>query len=101
MLSGIAPTGRYVELPHVVVIKFEDDKVAQEHIYWDQALLLAQIGLLEENLLPVVGAVRRRCCRRCRPRNGAGAHGRAPHAKRRIILVVNAYRGAPTRLSSA
>ena len=56
MLPGIAPTGRYVELPHVVVMKFEGDKVAHEHIYWDQASLLAQIGLLDENLLPVVGA---------------------------------------------
>jgi carboxymethylenebutenolidase len=56
MLPGIAPTGRYVELPHVVVMKFEGDKVAHEHIYWDQASLLAQVGLLDENLLPVVGA---------------------------------------------
>jgi carboxymethylenebutenolidase len=56
MLPGIAPTGRHVELPHVVVMKFEGDKVAHEHIYWDQASLLAQIGLLDENLLPVVGA---------------------------------------------
>ena len=32
-------------LPHVVVMKFEGDKIAHEHIYWDQACLLAQIGL--------------------------------------------------------
>jgi carboxymethylenebutenolidase len=56
MLPGIAPTGRHVELPHVVVMKFEGDKVAHEHIYWDQASLLVQVGLLDENLLPVVGA---------------------------------------------
>jgi carboxymethylenebutenolidase len=56
MLPGIAPTGRYVELPHVVVMKFEGDKVAHEHIYWDQASLLVQIGLLDEGQLPVVGA---------------------------------------------
>jgi carboxymethylenebutenolidase len=45
MLPGIPPTGRKVVLPHVVVMKFEGDKIAHEHIYWDQACLLAQIGL--------------------------------------------------------
>ena len=56
MLPGIPPTGKYVELPHVVVMKFEGDKIAHEHIYWDQASLLAQIGLLNSKDLPVVGA---------------------------------------------
>lgn len=46
MLPGIPPTGRKVALPHVVVMKFEGGKVAHEHIYWDQACVLAQIGLL-------------------------------------------------------
>jgi carboxymethylenebutenolidase len=47
MLPGIPLTGKYVELPHVVIMKFDDnDKIAHEHIYWDQASLLAQIGLL-------------------------------------------------------
>ena len=45
-----------VELPHVVVMKFAGDKIAHEHIYWDQASLLAQIGLLDSKVLPVVGA---------------------------------------------
>ena len=37
MLPGIPPTGKYVELPHVVVMKFNEGKIAHEHIYWDQA----------------------------------------------------------------
>ena len=53
LLLGITPTGKYVELPHVVVMKFKGNKIAHEHIYWDQASLLAQIGLLDTNNLPV------------------------------------------------
>ena len=56
LLPGVAPTGKYVELPHVIVMKFVGDKIAHEHIYWDQASLLAQIGLLDANTnLPVKG----------------------------------------------
>jgi carboxymethylenebutenolidase len=56
VLPGIEPTGRRVELPHVAVVGFQDGRVAFERIYWDQASLLVQIGLLDENTLPVVGA---------------------------------------------
>ena len=55
MLPHVPPTGRYVELPHVVVMKFEDGKISHEHIYWDQASLLVQIGVLDPKLLPVTG----------------------------------------------
>jgi carboxymethylenebutenolidase len=55
MLPGVPPTGRSVELPVVVVMKFENDKIAHEHIYWDQASLLVQVGLLDPTVLPVVG----------------------------------------------
>jgi carboxymethylenebutenolidase len=55
ILPGIPPTGRYVELPHVVVMKFENGKIAHEHIYWDQASILVQIGLIDPKLLPVTG----------------------------------------------
>jgi carboxymethylenebutenolidase len=56
-LPGVAPTGRKVVLPNVVVMGFDDDgRVAYEHIYWDQASLLVQIGLLDPNALPVSGA---------------------------------------------
>jgi carboxymethylenebutenolidase len=59
-LPGIAPSGRRVEIPVVVVMGFEGGKVASEHIYWDQASLLVQIGLLDTSDLPVTGAVQAR-----------------------------------------
>jgi carboxymethylenebutenolidase len=55
LLPGIPPTGKKVELPHVVVMKFENGKVAHEHVWWDQASLLVQVGLLDPQKLPVVG----------------------------------------------
>lgn len=55
MLPGVPPTGKSVELPVVVVMRFENDKIAHEHIYWDQASLLVQVGLLDPTVLPVVG----------------------------------------------
>ena len=55
MLPGIPPTGKPVELAVVVVMKFENGKIAHEHIYWDQASLLVQVGLLDPTMLPVVG----------------------------------------------
>jgi carboxymethylenebutenolidase len=56
ILPGVAPTGKRVEVPHVVVVAFEGDKIAHEHIYWDQASVLVQVGLLDAARLPVVGA---------------------------------------------
>jgi carboxymethylenebutenolidase len=55
MLPGVAPTGKRVEIPLVAIIKFRGDKLAHEHIYWDQASVLAQIGLLDVRELPVAG----------------------------------------------
>jgi carboxymethylenebutenolidase len=55
MLPGVEPTGRRVELPHVVVVGFEGDMIHHEHVYWDQGSLLVQVGLLEERSLPVTG----------------------------------------------
>jgi carboxymethylenebutenolidase len=55
MLPGIAPTGRRVECPLVVIVHFRDGKLANEHIYWDQASVLVQLGLLDAANLPVVG----------------------------------------------
>ena len=56
MLPGLPPTGRRVEVPLVAIVRFRDGKLAGEHIYWDQASVLVQLGLLDPSLLPVVGA---------------------------------------------
>ena len=56
MLPGIAPTGRRVEVALVVVVHFRDGKLAHEHIYWDQASVLAQLGLIDPERLRVAGA---------------------------------------------
>ncbi len=55
MLPGIAPTGKYVEIPLVAIVNFRGDKLFHEHIYWDQASVLVQIGVLDPTGLPVAG----------------------------------------------
>ncbi|HWK46630.1 MAG TPA: dienelactone hydrolase family protein [Stellaceae bacterium] len=55
ILPGVKPTGKYVETPVLAVICFRGDKLYNEHIYWDQASVLVQIGLLDPKLYPVVG----------------------------------------------
>src|SRR6476661_8630274 len=55
ILPGIPPTGKRVEVPLVSIVRVRDGKLAHEHIYWDQASVLVQIGLLDPDKLPVVG----------------------------------------------
>jgi carboxymethylenebutenolidase len=55
MLPGVAATNRPVRIPLVVIVKFRDGKLAHEQIYWDQASVLKQIGLLTDPALPVFG----------------------------------------------
>lgn len=55
MLPGIAPTGKRVEVALVAIIGFRKGKVSHEHIYWDQASVLVQLGLLDASRLPVAG----------------------------------------------
>ncbi len=55
MLPGVAPTDKHVKVPLIVVVHFRDGKLAHEHIYWDQASVLVQLGLLEATTLPVAG----------------------------------------------
>jgi carboxymethylenebutenolidase len=55
MLPGVPPTGRYVEVPLVAIVNFRGDKLYHEHIYWDQASVLVQIGLIDPAGLPVAG----------------------------------------------
>jgi carboxymethylenebutenolidase len=56
MLPGVAPTGKHVEVAVVVIAGVKDGKISHEHIYWDQASVLVQIGLLDPTGLPVSGA---------------------------------------------
>lgn len=56
MLPGVPPTGRRIEIPVVVVVGFEDGRVHHEHIYWDQASVLVQAGLLDPGTLPATGS---------------------------------------------
>jgi carboxymethylenebutenolidase len=55
MLPGIPPTGRRIEVALVVIVRFRGGKLAHEHIYWDQASVLAQLGLIDPDRLPVAG----------------------------------------------
>ncbi len=56
LLPGVAPTGKPVEMAVAVVVGFKDGKITHEHIYWDQAGVLVQIGLIDPKGLPVTGA---------------------------------------------
>ena len=56
ILPGVAPTGRKIEVPTVAIVRFENGKVAREHIYWDQASVLVQAGLIDPEGLPLAGA---------------------------------------------
>src|SRR6266513_2604319 len=55
MLPGVEPTGKRVKVALVVIVHFRDGKLAHEHIYWDQASVLVQLGLLDVTKLPVAG----------------------------------------------
>ena len=55
MLPGVAPTGRRVEVPLVVVVQLSEEEIVCERIYWDQASVLVQLGLLDSSGLPVAG----------------------------------------------
>ena len=55
LLPGVSPTGKHVEIPHVVVMKFRNNKISHEHIYWDQASVLVLLGLLKQEGLPITG----------------------------------------------
>lgn len=55
LLPGIAPTGKRLEIPLVTIVRFRGGKIAHEHIYWDQASVLVQLGLLDPAGLPVAG----------------------------------------------
>jgi carboxymethylenebutenolidase len=55
LLPGIAPTGKRFQLAFVSVIQFKGGKISAEHIYWDQASVLLQAGLIDRSV-PAMGA---------------------------------------------
>ncbi|MSV36206.1 MAG: carboxymethylenebutenolidase [Bryobacterales bacterium] len=56
LLPGVPPTGKHVEVAVVVIAGVKNCKISHEHIYWDQASVLVQLGLLDPTGLPVCGA---------------------------------------------
>src|ERR1700745_3089605 len=55
MLPGVEPTNKHVKVSPLGVVHFRDGKRAHEHIYWDQASVLVQLGLIDASTLPVAG----------------------------------------------
>jgi carboxymethylenebutenolidase len=55
LLPGIAPTGKRVAIPMIIIFTFKGDKVESKRLYWDQASMLMQLGLLEPGGLPITG----------------------------------------------
>lgn len=83
LLPGIPPTGCAVEIPMVAIVKFEGDKVAHEHIYWDQASVLVQVGLLDPHGLPAAGVeTARKVADKSLPSNGLMERWRESEGKR-------------------
>ncbi|KAK5261665.1 hypothetical protein LTR40_001828 [Exophiala xenobiotica] len=50
MIPGIPPTRRRVEVPFTAVVCIRGDRLYHEHISWDQASVLVQLGLMPEYL---------------------------------------------------
>jgi len=55
LLPGVPPASRMLEIAMVVVVQFEHGNMVSEHVYWDQASVLVQAGLLDPAGLPVLG----------------------------------------------
>ena len=55
-LPGLAPTGRRVESPTIAVVGFRGDHISFERIYWDQGSVLAQLGVLDTSVAPILAA---------------------------------------------
>jgi carboxymethylenebutenolidase len=82
MLPGVAPTGKRVECPLVVIVHFRDGKLAHEHIYWDQASVLVQLGLIDSSTLPVAGSeTARKLSDPSLPSNGLIKRAQAAHSR--------------------
>ena len=49
-LPGVRPTGQKAELIVAVFVQFAGGKIAHEHVYWDHATALSQLGVLDHPL---------------------------------------------------
>ena len=56
VLPGIPPTGKRIEFAMVVVVQTEGDRISCENLYWDNATILRQAGLITDSKLPILGA---------------------------------------------
>ncbi|KJX95047.1 hypothetical protein TI39_contig4137g00004 [Zymoseptoria brevis] len=52
LLPGIPPTNRKIEIVIVSIFHVRGDKLESEHLYWDQASVLVQAGLLDSKAVP-------------------------------------------------
>lgn len=50
LVPGVPPTGKPLEVPFTSIVNIRGDRLFHEHIAWDQATLLRQLGLLPEYL---------------------------------------------------
>jgi carboxymethylenebutenolidase len=85
MLPGIARTGKSVECGLVVIVHFRDGKLSRVHLYWDQASVLVQLGLLDSARLPVAGTGVRKETRR--PQPAFQSADRMRLWRRRLVVV--------------
>jgi len=86
-LPGIPPTGKRVEVPFVAIIQFEGDKIAHEHLYWDQASLLVQLGLLDRTLPVRGGEIAAQVLNPTQPMNDLIHHGAVRAVSRNALKV--------------
>lgn len=52
ILPGVPPTNKHVEVAVVSIVAVRGGKLVSEHMYWDQASVLVQVGLLDPNIVP-------------------------------------------------
>lgn len=52
MLPGVPATDRLVQIPVVSIVAFRGGKLVHEHVYWDQASVLVQIGAIDPKYVP-------------------------------------------------
>lgn len=71
-----------MSVPFIVVVKFEGDKLKAERIYWDQATVLKQLGMLPD--LPCVSG----------PEQAAKAANHEAMPSNQLITAANGSNGS-------